>query len=130
MKRQCEQLEESHAHEANLLAPALFNFLILLSYEKSSGPIKGSTPPPASQTLVAMPELLQLADGLLASGLDPSSAVLPVLQQIVADQFVRREAAGQAEELTTQREYLLSILLKLCAWPAALTPLRLVRWEF
>ena len=42
------------------LIPAIFNFLVLLSYERYH-----------SKTIIGMPKVIQLCDGIMARGLDP-----------------------------------------------------------
>lgn len=44
------------------LIPHMFNFLILLSYEKYH-----------SKMIIMMPKIIQLCDGIMASGLDPTT---------------------------------------------------------
>jgi len=47
---------------ANLLIPNIFNFLILLSYERYH-----------TKTIIQMPKVIQLCDGIMASGQDPTT---------------------------------------------------------
>jgi huntingtin len=42
------------------LIPNIFNFLVMLSYEKFH-----------SKSVIMMPKIIQLCDGIMASGLDP-----------------------------------------------------------
>lgn len=47
---------------ANLLIPNIFNFLVLLSYERYH-----------TKTIIQMPKVIQLCDGIMASGQDPTT---------------------------------------------------------
>jgi len=47
---------------ANLLIPNIFNFLVLLSYERYH-----------AKTIIQMPKVIQLCDGIMASGQDPTT---------------------------------------------------------
>jgi huntingtin len=58
--RQFELIE--HGHCANQLVPHVFRFLVQLSYEKNH-----------SKPVIGVPEILQLCDGLVASGQPPHS---------------------------------------------------------
>lgn len=44
-----------------MLIPAIFHFLVLLSYERYH-----------SKSIIGMPKVIQLCDGIMASGLDPT----------------------------------------------------------
>jgi hypothetical protein len=44
------------------LIPNIFSFLVMLSYEKTH-----------SKSIIAMPKIIQLCDGIMASGLQPVS---------------------------------------------------------
>ena len=47
---------------ASLLIPNIFNFLVLLSYERYH-----------TKTIIQMPKVIQLCDGIMASGQDPTT---------------------------------------------------------
>ena len=47
---------------SNTLVPNIFNFLVMLSYEKFH-----------SKPVITMPKIIQLCDGIMASGLDPTT---------------------------------------------------------
>jgi len=47
---------------ASLLIPNIFNFLVLLSYEQYH-----------TKTIIQMPKVIQLCDGIMASGQDPTT---------------------------------------------------------
>jgi len=48
--------------KSETLIPNIFNFLVMLSYEKFH-----------SKPVITMPKIIQLCDGIMASGLDPTS---------------------------------------------------------
>lgn len=58
--RQFEFIEEGQVASPQRLIAAIFNFLIMLSYEKYN-----------SRTIVATPKIIQLCEGIMASGQDP-----------------------------------------------------------
>ena len=53
---------------ANLLIPNIFNFLVLLSYERYH-----------AKTVIQMPKVIQLCDGIMASGQDPTTHGLSLI---------------------------------------------------
>ena len=93
------------------LVPHIFQFLVLLSYEKYH-----------SKSIITMARIIQLCDELMASGQDPSTHAIPALQPIVNDLFVVRRAAKEEEtrELDTQREYVVSMLFRILVHPEVL----------
>ena len=55
--KQLELIEEGQISQADILIPSIFEFLVLLSYEKHH-----------SKPIIDMPKILQLCEGLFASG--------------------------------------------------------------
>ena len=55
--KQLELIEEGQISHADVLIPSIFEFLVLLSYEKHH-----------SKPIIDMPKILQLCEGLFASG--------------------------------------------------------------
>lgn len=109
--KQFESIESGLVRNSAVLIPHVFFFLVLLSYEKNH-----------SKSVIAMPKIIQLCDGVMASGCDTSSHVIPALQPIVHDLFVLR--AGQRQDTTsdidTQREVTQSMLFRIIEYPEVL----------
>ncbi|XP_053407184.1 huntingtin-like isoform X2 [Mercenaria mercenaria] len=109
--KQFEYIEEGQIRRSNTLVPNIFNFLVMLSYEKFH-----------SKPVITMPKIIQLCDGIMASGLDPTSHAIPALQPIVHDLFLLRGASKSdiSKELETQREVIVSMLLRLIQYHQAI----------
>lgn len=60
--KQFELIEDGQLRHSDLLIPHIFNFLVLLSYEKYH-----------SKTIIGMPKIIQLCDGIMASGQQPTT---------------------------------------------------------
>ncbi|XP_033756060.1 huntingtin-like [Pecten maximus] len=102
--KQIEFIEEGQIRNSDSLIPNLFNFLVMLSYEKYH-----------SKSIIGMPKIIQLCDGIMASGLHPTTHAIPALKPIVYDLFLLRAAnkSDISRELETQREVVVSMLLRL-----------------
>ncbi|CAN8023979.1 unnamed protein product [Ixodes persulcatus] len=108
--KQFEFIEEGQVLHAQVLIPQIFYFLVLLSYERYH-----------SKPIISMPEIIQLCDRLMASGQPPDKYVIPALQAIVEDLFLLPSAnrTDSRKELETQREVVVSVLLRLVQYPEA-----------
>lgn len=104
----------SYPHE---LIPKIFEFLVRLSYGKQH-----------SKSIIGIPKIIQLCDGLMASGQNPLTHCIPALQPIVSDIFLARNTTNTQDfkELETTREVLLSMLLRLLEYPEVLDLLVLI----
>ncbi|XP_074640755.1 huntingtin-like [Tubulanus polymorphus] len=101
--KQFEYIEEGQIRNSDSLIPHIFHFLILLSYERYH-----------SKTIIGMPKVIQLCDGIMASGQQPTTHAIPALQPIVHDLFIMRTNKIDAgKDLDTQREVVVSMLLRL-----------------
>ncbi|XP_052100645.1 huntingtin-like [Mytilus californianus] len=102
--KQFEFIEEGQIRDSEDLIPNIFNFLVMLSYEKFH-----------SKSVIMMPKIIQLCDGIMASGLDPVTHAIPALKPIVYDLFLLRgvNKADISKDLETQREVIVSMLLRL-----------------
>ncbi|KAK3095770.1 hypothetical protein FSP39_018831 [Pinctada imbricata] len=102
--KQFEYIEEGQIRNSEDLVPHVFNFLVMLSYEKYH-----------SKSIVSMPKIIQLCDGIMASGLQPNTHAIPALRPIVYDLFLIRGGAKVDinRDLETQREVVVSMLLRL-----------------
>ncbi|KAG7155913.1 Huntingtin-like [Homarus americanus] len=60
--KQFEYIEEGQIKQAEELIPSMFRFLVLLSYERHH-----------SKSIIGVPKIIQLCDGLMASGQPPLS---------------------------------------------------------
>ncbi|KAM7284196.1 huntingtin isoform X1 [Ixodes scapularis] len=109
--KQFEFIEEGQVLHAQVLIPQIFYFLVLLSYERYH-----------SKPIISMPEIIQLCDRLMASGQPPDKYVIPALQAIVEDLFLLPSAnrTDSRKELETQREVVVSVLLRLVQYPEVL----------
>ncbi|XP_034181194.2 huntingtin [Osmia lignaria lignaria] len=103
--KQFEFIEEGHVQQTENLLPKIFNFLVHLSYEKNH-----------SKTIIGVPKIIQLCDGLMASGQAALTHCIPALAPVVEDVFLIRNASSspiEQRELETTREVLISMLLRL-----------------
>ena len=124
--KQLELIEEGQISNADILIPYIFRFLVLLSYEKYH-----------SKPIIDVPKILQLCEGLFASGQSGEKYIVPALLPVAEDLFCQRtnsssqsktvktndpfDEEGQQipslSELDTQREVLLTMLLKVLMYP-------------
>ncbi|XP_076466851.1 LOW QUALITY PROTEIN: huntingtin-like [Babylonia areolata] len=102
--KQFEFIEEGQIRNSEVLMPHIFQFLVMLSYEKYH-----------SKPIIDMPRIIHRCDGIMASGLRPDTHAIPALQPIVYDLFLLRGTARSdvSKELETQREVVVSMLLRL-----------------
>ncbi|XP_012166671.2 huntingtin isoform X2 [Bombus terrestris] len=103
--KQFEFIEEGHVKQTEDLLPKIFNFLVHLSYEKNH-----------SKAIIGIPKIIQLCDGLMASGQPALTHCIPALAPVVEDVFLIRNASSnptEQRELETTREVLISMLLRL-----------------
>ncbi|CAG2108008.1 unnamed protein product, partial [Medioppia subpectinata] len=93
--KQFEFIESGHFDRYDRLIGHIFFFLILLSYERYH-----------SKPIIGIPKIIQLCDGMLASGQYPQKFALPSLQPIVEDLILLRNASkvDSSKELEAQRE--------------------------
>ncbi|XP_054721499.1 huntingtin-like [Uloborus diversus] len=109
--KQFDYIDEGQIRNADILIPKIFYFLILLSYERYH-----------SKPVISVPKVLQLCDGLIASGQPPEKYVVRALQPVVEDLFLVRtmNKMDQGKELDAQREVIVSTLFKLVYYPQVL----------
>ncbi|XP_077992227.1 huntingtin-like [Glandiceps talaboti] len=102
--KQFEFIEEGQIKESENLIPHIFHFLVLLSYERYH-----------TKAIIGMPKIIQLCDGIMASGQQATTHAIPALRPIVHDLFVLRGSskADSLKELDTQREVVISMLIRL-----------------
>lgn len=102
---------------SNELIPWLFNFLVQLSYGKQH-----------SKSIIGVPKIIQLCDGLMASGQPPLTNCIPALEQVIEDIFLFRSKSNTTDfkELETMREVLLSMLLRLLEYSSVMSLLTLI----
>ncbi|XP_031845695.1 huntingtin isoform X2 [Nomia melanderi] len=106
--KQFEFVEEGHVQQTEKLLPKIFNFLVHLSYEKNH-----------SKTIIGVPKIIQLCDGLMASGQPALTHCIPALAPVVEDVFLCRNGCSnpvEQRELETTREVLISMLLRLAEY--------------
>ncbi|XP_019635502.1 PREDICTED: huntingtin-like [Branchiostoma belcheri] len=115
--KQFEYIEAGQIRGSETLIPPIFHFLVLLSYERYH-----------SKSIIVMPRIIQLCDGVMASGQKATNHAIPALQPIVHDLFVLRgnSKADQGKELDTQREVVVSMLVRLIHYPEVLEMLTIV----
>ncbi|TRY87598.1 hypothetical protein DNTS_005987 [Danionella cerebrum] len=92
------------SRDSEEIVPNIFFFLVLLSYERYH-----------SKQIIGIPKIIQLCDGIMASGRKAVTHAIPALQPIVHDLFVLRGSnkADAGKELDTQKEVVVSMLLRL-----------------
>uniref|UniRef100_A0A8D0L1P4 Huntingtin n=1 Tax=Sphenodon punctatus TaxID=8508 RepID=A0A8D0L1P4_SPHPU len=102
--KQFEYIEVGQFRESEAIIPNIFFFLVLLSYERYH-----------SKQIIGIPKIIQLCDGIMASGRKAVTHAIPALQPIVHDLFVLRgtNKADAGRELETQKEVVVSMLLRL-----------------
>ncbi|XP_065183780.1 huntingtin-like isoform X1 [Sycon ciliatum] len=106
LMRQLSYIEQGHfVRDAGEIIPSMFQFLILLSYERHN-----------VKAIVQVPQIIQLCDGIMASGEMAVSHAIPALEAIVNDLFVLQYAGTDEvydQEMDTQRDAVLAMLLRL-----------------
>ncbi|KAG5845042.1 hypothetical protein ANANG_G00134640 [Anguilla anguilla] len=102
--KQFEYIEVGQFRDSEAIVPNIFFFLVLLSYERYH-----------SKQIISIPKIIQLCDGIMASGRKAVTHAIPALQPIVHDLFVLRGSnkADAGRELETQKEVVVSMLLRL-----------------
>lgn len=102
--KQFEYIEVGQFRDSEAIIPSIFFFLVLLSYERYH-----------SKQIIGIPKIIQLCDGIMASGRKAVTHAIPALQPIVHDLFVLRgtNKADAGKELDTQKEVVVSMLLRL-----------------
>ncbi|KAG5319910.1 HD protein, partial [Acromyrmex heyeri] len=103
--KQFEFIEEGHVQQTEDLLPRMFNFLVHLSYEKNH-----------SKAIIGIPKIIQLCDGLMASGQPAISHCIPALAPVIEDIFLIRNGSSsviEQRELETTRDVLIAMLLRL-----------------
>lgn len=117
VQKQFEFLEAGQLDQPSKLISGVFNFLVLLSYERFQ-----------TKPIIAVPKIIQMADGLLASGQSAADYVIPALVPIVEDLFLLRSPnkVESAKELETQREVLVAAILKIACHPKSLDLLTMI----
>ncbi|XP_045429955.1 huntingtin isoform X2 [Pipistrellus kuhlii] len=115
--KQFEYIEVGQFRDSEAIIPNIFFFLVLLSYERYH-----------SKQIIGIPKIIQLCDGIMASGRKAVTHAIPALQPIVHDLFVLRGAnkADAGKELETQKEVVVSMLLRLIQYHQVLEMLILV----
>lgn len=106
--KQFEFIEEGHIQQTEELLPKMFNFLVHLSYEKNH-----------SKAIIGIPKIIQLCDGLMASGQPAITHCIPALAPVIEDIFlIRNGSSSTAEqrELETTRDVLIAMLLRLAEY--------------
>nr|XP_023020492.1 huntingtin [Leptinotarsa decemlineata] len=103
--KQFEFIEEGQVPSTEELIPKIFQFLVQLSYSKHH-----------SKCIIGVPKIIQLCDGLMASGQPSLTHCIPALEPLVEDIFLSRNKSNTSDvkELETTREVVLSMLLRLC----------------
>lgn len=78
-----------------------------------------------------MPKLIQLCDGLMASGQSPITHCIPALKPVVEDIFLIRNKSNtfDMKELETTREVLISMLLRLIEYKEVMDLFSMILYE-
>ncbi|XP_032690213.1 huntingtin isoform X2 [Odontomachus brunneus] len=115
--KQFEFIEEGYTQQTEELLPKIFNFLVHLSYEKNH-----------SKAIIGVPKIIQLCDGLMASGQPAITHCIPALAPVIEDIFLIRNgslSAAEQRELETTRDVLIAMLLRLAEYPQVIELLAL-----
>ncbi|XP_068709184.1 huntingtin-like [Montipora foliosa] len=116
VEKQFEYIDAGQIKSCDTFLPHIFQFLVLLSYECFQPKFR------EPKAVVEMPRIIQLCDGIMAGGQPAQTHAIPALQPIIYDLFILR-AAGKSdggEDLETQREVVVSMLLRLVHYPEVL----------
>ncbi|CAL1538264.1 unnamed protein product [Lymnaea stagnalis] len=115
--KQFEYIEEGQIRNSEVLIPHIFQFLVMLSYEKFH-----------TKSIIDMPRIIHRCDGIMASGLQPTTHAIPALRPVVYDLFLLRGTVKSevGKDLETQREVVVSMLLRLVQYYQALDMFTLV----
>ncbi|XP_066585967.1 huntingtin isoform X2 [Prorops nasuta] len=103
--KQFELIEEGYIEQIEELLPKVFQFLVQLSFEKN-----------LSETIISIPEVIQLCDRLVASEQPPLTYCVPALVPVVKNIFLLCDTSlkpTELKELETTREVLMTMLLRL-----------------
>ncbi|RWS13922.1 huntingtin-like isoform X3 [Dinothrombium tinctorium] len=106
--KQFEFIENGQIVNVSRLINQIFQFLILLSYERYH-----------SKPIISVPKIIQMCDNLMASGELPTDCVIPALIPFAEDLFLHRgpSKVDSIKELEAQREVITATLLKLIHFP-------------
>uniref|UniRef100_A0A914VS55 Huntingtin n=1 Tax=Plectus sambesii TaxID=2011161 RepID=A0A914VS55_9BILA len=118
--QQLDAIEQGTFRDAQTIVPTLFEFLLLLSYERSQ-----------NRQIVEMPKILQLCDSLVASGQNLDAIVIPALHSVVLDLFFVRPGVkvDPVKDIEMQQEVIASLLMKHLHNSGAMELLALVLWK-
>ncbi|XP_063922689.1 huntingtin isoform X2 [Zophobas morio] len=102
--KQFDYIEKGQISSANELIKKIFQFLVQLSHSKQH-----------SKSIITIPKIIHLCDGLMASEQSPLTHCIPALEPIVENIFLTRNKSNtvDAKELETTRDVVLSMLLRL-----------------
>lgn len=122
IQKQFEFIEEGQISNAEDLIMCIFHFMVLLSFEKHH-----------SKSITTIPKVIQLCDGLMASGQNPLTHCIPALLPVVEHGFLYKSAGSlstiDTEELETQREFMVAMLLRLVEYHQVMKLLSVVLVE-
>ncbi|RWS31040.1 huntingtin-like protein [Leptotrombidium deliense] len=108
VQKQFEYVESGQMVNVSQLINQIFQFLVLLSYERYH-----------SKPIISVPKIIQMCDNLMACGELPTDCVIPALIPFAEDLFLHRgpSKVDSVKELEAQREVLTATLLKLINFP-------------
>lgn len=121
--KQFEFIESGQIHSnPQKLIDRIFTFMLLLTYERFD---------PSSKMVMDVPKIIQMSNGLLASGQPTESCVIPASQHLVEDLFIYRSPVRNVstKELDTQKEVIISTLLKVACYPKSMEQMLIVIQE-
>uniref|UniRef100_A0A1B6D7Q0 Huntingtin n=1 Tax=Clastoptera arizonana TaxID=38151 RepID=A0A1B6D7Q0_9HEMI len=122
VQKQFEFLELGQISDVELLVAKIFHFLVHLSYEKNH-----------SKPVINIARVIQLCDGLMASGQDPLTHCVPALLPIVEHVFLATIYID-GKQVDAQREMVIAMLLRIAEHHQVLEVINLIlqegwRWE-
>ncbi|XP_014242056.1 huntingtin [Cimex lectularius] len=110
VKGQLEYLEAGQICQAELLVPQIFTFLVNLLNKQNQ-----------AKTNIGVPQIIQMCDGLMASGQNPVTHSIPALGPVIHHVFMFNTTdMNDEKELETQREVVLAMLIRLAEYPQVL----------
>ncbi|GJQ87772.1 hypothetical protein Trydic_g18631, partial [Trypoxylus dichotomus] len=128
IQKQFEYIEEGLMAHPERIIPKMFEFLMNLSHGKQH-----------SKSIIGVPKVIQLCDGLMACGQAPLGYCIPALRPIVENVFLlarQRDygsstaaaatATADFSELEITREFLMSMLLRLFEYAQVMDLLRAI----
>ncbi|XP_057306791.1 huntingtin-like isoform X2 [Hydractinia symbiolongicarpus] len=117
--KQFDFIENGQINNPELFVPTVFQFLVLLSYECYQPKFT------QAKAIIGMPCIISKCDEVMACGQPAATHAIPALKPIVQDLFATQSQvrADTSKDLDTQREVVVSMLLRVINFPEVLVML-------